>query len=316
MTHGFVRPALLMAFILAPIARAEDPLSTLPVGAHNCYAVDRVDNPRLIEALALGIDNIEIDLGWDDALQALIVGHDATPRPGVAYPRLHASLIPALEAHWKARGTGGAPTILTIDWKTDRPEAVRQFKELLDGHPAWFSSAPKAPESPLTLRRLTVCLSGSEAAKAAYDALVPPGGTYRAFCDRVVGAGAKYEPDVAAYVPSDATPYHRFLAFHWGAIERGGPAVAGEWTRAEADRLTALADLAHRRGYRIRIYCLNGHTGARLGGYRFPSDASARVRWTAAASAGVDWIASDEYAEIAAALRAPIANPPDRTGRP
>lgn len=316
MARGIVRPAFLLALALAPTALADDPPRPLPIGAHNCYAEDRADNPRLAEALALGIDNIEIDLGWDEASRRLIVGHDATPRPGVAYPSLEGSLVPALEAHWRARGSGGAPTVLTIDWKTDRPEAVRRFKDLLDAHLDWFSSAPKAPDSPLTTRRLTVCFSGSEAAKAAYDELIPPGGTYRAFRDRVFGAGAKHEPDVASYVPEDATPYHRFLAFHWGAIERGGPAVAGAWTRDEADRLASLADLAHRRGYRVRVYCLNGHTGARLGGYRFPSDESARVRWAAAAASGVDWIAGDEYPEIVAALRATGDDRPERGGRP
>jgi hypothetical protein len=45
-------------------------------------------NDRFVEALRLGIDNIEIDLGWDEAGPRLIVGHDAAPRPGVAYPEL------------------------------------------------------------------------------------------------------------------------------------------------------------------------------------------------------------------------------------
>src|SRR5690349_18530605 len=119
----FARPALLLALTLAPTAFMEGPPRPLPVSAHNCYAENRPDNPRLAEALALGIDNIEIDLGWDDEQKRLIVGHDAAPRPGVAYPRLDASLIPALEAHWRTRRPDGAPTILTIDWKTDRPEA-------------------------------------------------------------------------------------------------------------------------------------------------------------------------------------------------
>ena len=69
----------------------------LPISAHNCYAQDRTTNERLDEALALGIDNIEIDLGWDEAGQRLIVGHDARPRPGVAYPEFEASMVPALE---------------------------------------------------------------------------------------------------------------------------------------------------------------------------------------------------------------------------
>src|SRR5580692_4102819 len=110
----------------------------LPISAHNCYAENRTDNPRLTEALALGIDNIEIDLGWDDAAKQLIIGHDAKPRPGVAYPRIETSLIPALESHLKVPRADGAPTILTIDWKTGRPEAVQQLKELLDAHTEWF----------------------------------------------------------------------------------------------------------------------------------------------------------------------------------
>ena len=63
------------------------------------------------------------------------------------------SLIPALTSHLKVPRPDGAPTVLTIDWKTDRPEAVQKFKELLDAHAEWFSSAPKAADSPLSPRR-------------------------------------------------------------------------------------------------------------------------------------------------------------------
>ncbi len=286
------------------VALAPEPARPLPVSAHNCYPIDRSDNPRLVEALALGIDNIELDLGWDAEKKQLIVGHDAEPRPGVAYPGFEATLIPALEAHWKEHppGKNVAPTVLTIDFKTDSPQAVARFKAFLDDHPDWFSTAPKADVSPLTERRLTVSLTGSEPAKDAYDALVPPSGTYRAFRDRVHGMGAKYEDDVAAYIPAQATPYHRFLTFHWMAIEKGGPALANDWTEAESGRLSSLMRLAHDRGFRVRIYCLNGQTGNLLSGYRFPSALAARIRWLAAARAGVDWIASDEYREIVAAL--------------
>jgi hypothetical protein len=286
----FVGLALLLA--LAPSAEAfgGGTPHPLPISAHNCYAENRTDNPRLTEALALGIDNIEIDLGWDDAAKQIIVGHDAKPRPGIAYPRLETSLFPALESHFKTPRQDGAPTVLTIDWKTGRPEAVEQFKKLLDAHAEWFSSAPKSADSPLTTRRLTVCFSGTEAAKDAYDAMVPVGGTYRAFRDRVVSG--TYEADVAAYVPANSTAYFRFLAFHWGAIERGGPPSAGEWTPA------------HRRGFRVRIYCLNGHSGPLGGSYRFADQSTARARWLAAAAAGVDWVASDEYQELVDTLRA------------
>jgi hypothetical protein len=302
MFRGCARSIVLLAIALSSEALAADPPRPLPISAHNCYAENRADNPRLTEALSLGIDNIEIDLGWDDAAGQLIIGHDATPRPGIAYPRPETSLIPALESHFNRPRPDGAPTILTIDWKTSKPEAVRQFKGLLDAHPDWFSSAPKTSDSPLTTRRLTVCFSGSEAAKNAYDALIPEGGTYRAFRDRVLSS--RYEADIEAYIPGPSTAYHRFLAFPWGAIERGGPASAGEWSRTEADRLGGLMTLAHRRGFRVRFYSLNGHSGALGSGYRFVDDEAAKVRWVAAAAAGVDWVAGDEYREMVAALRA------------
>ena len=211
-------------------------------------------------------------------------------------------LIPALEKHWKTHPNAGAPTVLTIDWKTSKPEAVAEFKEFLDTHADWFSSAPKAEVSPITTRKLTVCFTGSEAAKDAYDALIPEGGVYRAFRDRVIGQGGKFEPDVAAYVPTKANAYHRFMTFHWGVVEEGGPALAGDWTETDASRLSALMKRVHDQGFRARFYCLNGHTGTLLSGYQFTNDAAAKTRWLAAVKAGVDWVASDEYHEIAEAL--------------
>jgi hypothetical protein len=291
----------LMVLLVIPASACcagDDAPQPLPVSAHNCYPENSTSNDRLVEALGLGIDNIEIDLGWDEAGRRLLVGHDAAPRPGVAYPELEPYLVPALEAHWRKPRPDGAPRLLTIDWKTDHPAAVRRFKEFLDAHPDWFSSAPKTATSPLTTRRLTVCLSGSDRAKDLYDTLVPAGGEYRAFRDTVFGAGGGYREDVAAYAPAAANAYHRFLAFHWGHVERGGPARAGDWTDEEADRLKALVAHVHRQGFRVRFYTLNGHTGPLGGSYRFANDAAAQIRWEAAAGAGADWVASDEYGEI------------------
>src|SRR4051812_24121359 len=95
-------PLLILLVIARPDAPTEGAEGSrpLPISAHNCYPQDRTTNERLVEALALGIDNIELDLGWDEAHRRLIVGHDVAPRPGVAYPELEASLVPAFEAHW------------------------------------------------------------------------------------------------------------------------------------------------------------------------------------------------------------------------
>jgi hypothetical protein len=299
---------LSLGFIVAASccsAQADAP-RPLPISAHNCYPENSTSTERLAEALGLGIDNIEIDLGWDEAGARLIVGHDVAPRSGVAYPDLESYLVPLLEAHWRKPRQDGAPRVLTIDWKTDQKAAVQTFKAFLDSHPDWFTSATKAVGSRLVPRRVTVCFSGSDRAKDLYDELVPAGAEYRAFRDTVFGAGGGIRGDVTAYAPAAATVYHRFLAFHWGHVERGGPALAGEWTADEAARLKALIEHVHRQGFRVRFYTLNGHTGAPGGSYRFGTDAAVRIRWLAASAAGADWVATDEYAAIVRTLLQPV----------
>jgi hypothetical protein len=290
---------LLLATGMAAASAGAAPQPPLPVSAHNCYPQDGQGADRLIRALALGIDNIEFDLGWDAEGRRLIVGHDARPQPGVSYPELEAYLLPALEAHWRKPRPDGAPTVLTIDWKTSQPEAVRRVHAFLEAHPDWFSSAPKAADSSLTPRRLTVCFTGEEAAKDFYDTLIPSGGEYRAFRDKVFGALLPYKDDLPTYVPAPATAYHRFLTVYWGHVERGGPPLAGEWTDAESARLASMVALAHEKGYRLRFYTLNGRSGKVGDSYRFPDEASARLRWRAAFLAGADWVASDDYELIA-----------------
>jgi len=294
--------------LLTPIvAVAETPPRTLPASAHNCYPSRSESNARLVEALNLGIDNIEIDLGWDERAGTLIVGHDVAPREGVVYPEFEAYLVPAIEAYWRKYPDAFAPSVLTIDWKTAKPEALAKFKAFLDAHADWFSSAPKAEKSALTTRRLTVCFTGSDSAKDLYDSMIPPGGTYRAFRDKVFGQGGKFELDAAAYIPGKSTAYHRFLTFHWGVVEQGGPALAKDWTSEDSKRLSKLVARAHEQGFRVRFYCLNGHTGTLLSGYQFVNDDAAITRWKEARKAEVDWIASDEYQEIAKVFRSEMA---------
>lgn len=306
------------AFVLLALAAAAPPPRPAPIAAHNCYPADGRGRARLDEALALGFDNIEIDVGWDAERRRLIVGHDEAPKAGATYPEFEEYLVPALEARWRTPRPDGAPTVLTIDWKTDHPDAVARFRRFLDDHADWFSSAPKAEPSPLTVRRLTVCLTGSDRAKERYDASIPPGGTYRAFRDVVFGAGG-FRDAVASYAPAPATAFHRFVTIAWGHVERGGPAAAGDWSKADEARLKAIVDHAHDRGYRVRFYCLNERRSGPFDPYGFPNPAAALIRWKAAAAAGADWVASDDYAAIARALvpdPSSVTPRPPATGRP
>ena len=273
----------------------------IPISAHNCYPPDGKGNARLVEALALGIDNIEIDLGWDEVANRMIVGHDANAHQNSTYPTFEDYVRPILDAPARP---DLAPTVLTIDWKTSRPEAVAAFKGWLDSHESLVSYAPKADPSPMTVRRLTVCFTGDERAKAVYDASIPSGGMYRAFSDVVHGAG-DYRDDPTGYARSPATAYRRFLTFHWGVVEKGAPALAKDWTADEAGRLRAIVAAAHANGYRVRFYCLNGKGSRFALTYRFATPEAAEIRWRAAAGAGVDWVASDDYAEIVRVLSGP-----------
>ena len=271
----------------------------LPISAHNCYPVDDYGRNRLAEALVLGIDNIEIDLGWDADKARLIVSHEAAPKAGLTYPTFEDFIRPVLESPSRP---DGAPTILTLDWKTDDPAAVARLKAFLDDHAEILSSAPKAEKSPLTARKLTVCFTGSAKAKAIYDDLIPKDGTYRAFAD-VVHSRGSYRDDPSSYAKEPASAYHRFLTFDWDAVEAGGPPLARDWTGEEAARLEAIVEGAHAKGYRIRFYCLNARGPVLSINYRFQSPEAARIRWNAAADAGADWIASDDYREIVSEMR-------------
>jgi hypothetical protein len=297
-----VRRSALIACLLsvATAALAADPKpKPLPISAHNCYPIDGLGSNRLRESLALGIDNIEVDLGWDAEKKRLIVSHDPAPKPGLEYPSFEEFIQPVLDAHDRP---DGAPTVLTLDWKTDDPAAVARLKAFLDDHTDVFSSAPKAEKSPLTVRKLTVCFSGSDKAKALYDDLIAKGGTYRAFADVVHRRGA-YREDPASYAKEPASAYHRFLTIDWDAVEAGGPPLAREWLREEAARLEAIVKTAHANGYRVRFYCLNIRGPVLSINYRFTSPDAARIRWNAAADAGADWIASDDYREIVSEMR-------------
>ena len=90
-------------------------------------------------------------------------------------------------------------------------------------------------------------------------------------------------------------------------VEEGGQTRAGEWTPADDRRLRALVRHAHQLGYWIRFYTLDGFApGEGRGweqGYNFGSRQAVMARWKAAIAAGVNLIATDQYEDLAAAMR-------------
>jgi hypothetical protein len=90
-------------------------------------------------------------------------------------------------------------------------------------------------------------------------------------------------------------------------VEEGGQRNAGDWTAADDRRLRALVRHAHRLGYWIRFYTLDGFAPDENRGweegYNFGSRQAAMARWKAAIAAGVNLIATDQYEALAAAMR-------------
>jgi hypothetical protein len=99
------------------------------------------------------------------------------------------------------------------------------------------------------------------------------------------------------------TNYRRWWNNSWFEVEEGGQTKAGEWTSADNARLRALVEHAHKLGFWIRFYTLDGFSPAESHGwdqgYNFGSIEAARLRWRAALVAGVNLIATDQYEDLA-----------------
>src|SRR6185503_9973313 len=109
------------------------------------------------------------------------------------------------------------------------------------------------------------------------------------------------------------TNYRRWWNSSWYAVELGGQPKSGDWTAAEDRRLRALVDHAHKLGYWIRFYTLDGFAAAENLGwnesYNFGGLTAAMTRWKAAIDAGVNLIATDHYEQMAKFLRSrPLAS--------
>ena len=208
-------------------------------------------NDRLVEALALGIDNIEIDLGWDEAGQPPD-RRARRRRPGRGWPirSSRRTLVPALEAHWRSAAAGRGP-----DGPDDRLEdRAPRGGPAVQGVPRRPSRlvllGPQGRREPAHPRRLTVCFSGSDEAKDLYDALDPAGRRPIApSATRVFGAGPAIEPTSRDYVPGAGDGLPPVPRLPLGPRRARRPAAGRRLDRGRG-RLGSRrwSTLAHRRG--------------------------------------------------------------------
>ncbi len=160
----------------------------------------------------------------------------------------------------------------------------------------------------MTIRPLLVLTSEADSQERDFYDVVPLGERLLAF-GAVRTAGKNPMSPADDMVPEPANNYRRWWNNPWNVVERGGQRKAGPWTTQDEIRLRQFVTQAHELGLWIRSYALDGLSDRDLGrngwdkGYNFGSREKASLRWMAAIRAGVDFIATDQYEDVAALVR-------------
>ena len=202
---------------------------------------------------------------------------------------------------------------LNLDLKSEEPEHLAAIWEILSQYREWLTTAAKTSElrklEPLDVRPVLVLTGESQAQKTVFYDQLPVGARLLVF-----GAVPTNTNDFSAapqvLAPDPADNYHRWWNNSWRVVENAGQENAGAWTEVKEARLVELVRYAHEHHLWIRFYTLDGATPAELScrgwfkTYNFGSKEAAVERWKAARRAGADYIASDQYEELAVTLRA------------
>jgi hypothetical protein len=287
--------------------------------AHNCYPYGEWWDNRIDRALTAKPPlAIEQDPYWyvdpKTGQGRSVVAHGA-PLSGHEPTLEHYffdRVRPIMEQALREGNHGDWPLItLNLDFKTEQPDHLAAVWQLLNKYRSWITTAPKSADAskvePLDIKPLLVLTGESDAQQAVFHDQVPVG-------QRLLVFGAvhtnKRDPMAAPDViePEPASNYRRWWNNPWSVVERGGQNEAGAWSKEDELRLRALVEHAHEHGLFIRFYTLDGATKEELScngwfaSYNFGSLDAAQQRWQAAARAGVDYIASDQYEKLASFL--------------
>lgn len=288
--------------------------------AHNCYPYFEWWSDRIDRALSTGTPlAIEQDLYW------YTDPHSGKSWSVLAHGVQTTGHEPTMEQYFFERVRGTVenairtgnhkdwPIItLNLDFKSEQPAHLTAVRSLLEKYRDWLTTAPRTPDEsspqPLDVKPILVLTGESDAQQRVFYDQVPIGERLRVF-----GAVHSFNKDPMAapdiLEPEKASNYRRWWNNPWEVVERGGQNQAGEWTSDDDGRLRSLVNHAHSHGLWIRFYTLDGATKEQLScfgwfrSYNFGSLDAARRRWNAAAAAGVDYIASDQYEELGRSLR-------------
>ncbi len=300
--------------------------------AHNCYPYDGRWNDRIDRALKVGFPvAIEQDLAWfvDPASGKgqVVVSHQAKTTGSEPLERVYffERVRPIIDKQLAAGETSKWPLIvLHFDFKDVQPALLHAVWNLLGEYQAWITTAPKTanPEQLGALDRkpILVITEDSEAQEEVFFRSLPTGSRLRLFGSAHTNLPKNVSQQELIHLEATLSPsqllsekptnYRRWWNNSWYEVEEGGQPHALTWIAASVARLRALVDHAHSLGYWIRFYTLDGFApplgreNGWLAGYNFGSLAAVQQRWHAAIDADVDFIATDQYEDLADMLHA------------
>lgn len=300
--------------------------------AHNCYPYDGRWADRVTRALDTGFPvGIEQDLAWyvDPATGKgrVVVSHkkETTANDPTLRDYFFERVRPMVQEALRQNNRASWPLIVVhFDFKDNQESLLKAVWELLGEYQAWITTALKTADrnelSPLRVNPLFVLTEDPDAQEKVFFDSVPEGAALRIFGSAhthlpQTGDKQAMERDLATLTPSEllpqrATNYRRWWNNSWHEVEQGGQRKAGDWTATDENRLHELVDHAHRLGYWIRFYTLDGFDAAQgnkngwFESYNFGSLAAVSKRWTAAIDAGVNLIATDQYEDLSAVMKA------------
>jgi hypothetical protein len=334
MVSTFARRCLLWTAFSFSLHAQQQSLEYLNSGrpvldAHNCYPYDGRWTDRIDRALGTGFPvSIEQDLAWyvDPASGKgrVVVTHSA--KTNGSEPTLRQYFFervrPTVEKALRENRRDQWPlSVLHFDFKDNQAPLLHAVWDLLGEYESWITTAPKTADPSVLAafdsKPLLVVTEDSDAQEEVFFHQVPIGGRLRLFgsahSNPVPGETQQERDHLLATLPVEKllsehpTNYRRWWNNSWHVVEEGGQPKAGAWTADSAKRLRAVVDRAHSLGYWVRFYTLDGFVPADSRGwdknYNFGSLEAVRLRWKAALDAGVNFIATDQYEDLAEFMR-------------
>jgi len=332
----------LAVFLAAQTEPADNGLFQLNAGkslldAHNCYPYDGKWSNRIERALSTGFPvGIEQDIApyVDPTTHEVVAKVTHREKADASEPTLKQYFFervrPIVESALKEKKKDQWPLIVVhFDFKDNSVPTLEAVWKVLGEYQDWITTAAKTTNdsdlAPFDVKPLLVLTEDNDTQEEVFYRRLAAGDKLRLFgsarTNQKILEGLNQQQKTYAIahaapelmLTSPATNYRRWWNNSWWEVEQGGQRAAGDWTDADNQRLKALVDHAHRLGYWIRFYTLDGFAPAQDQGwgssYNFGSRAAVEKRWQASIEAGVNVIATDQYEALRAFMKgAPVSS--------